>query len=184
MADDAVRGTPIGDERVGGADGHRGRGGAGAGQYRCAHVGCRFNVARARRGRGAGAVVVVGSDIPALGPSQIDAALRALTSNDLVFGPARDGGYYLLGAADGFAAEFLPLFDDAAIPWSTDAVLSASLAVAAAERWRVGTIEPLTDVDTAADIGSLRAELDMEPDRARARRMREFLARLEEEGLA
>ncbi len=134
-------------------------------------------------GRGSGAVVVVGSDIPGLGPSQIDAALRALVSNDLVFGPARDGGYYLLGVADGFGAELAPLFADAAIPWSTDAVLSASVAVAEARGWRVGRVEPLTDVDTAADIGSLRAELNMEPDRARARRTREFLVWLEEEGL-
>ena len=142
-----------------------------------------MRVCRVLSQRCAGAIVVVDSDIPALGPSQIDAALRALASNELVFGPALDGGYSLLSVADGFGAELPPLFDDAAIPWSTDAALSTSLAVAAAEGWRVGTVETLTDVDTAADIGSLRAELNLKPDRARARRTREFLARLEEEEL-
>ncbi len=147
-------------------------------------IGARMSgVVSTLRGRGSGAVIVVGSDIALLGPTQIDAALRELGANDIVFGPARDGGYYLLALADGFGADLAPLFDDAAIPWSTDAVLSASFAVAEAEGWRVGTVELLTDVDTAADIVSLRAELNAEPDRARARRTREFLARLEEEGL-
>ena len=78
--------------------------------------------------------------------------------------------------------DLTPLFDDAAILWSTSAVLSASIAVAEANGWRVGLIEPLTDVDTAADIANLRAELTVEPDRGRARRTRAILDRLAEEG--
>ena len=128
-------------------------------------IGARMHgVVTMLRGRGSGAVVVVGSDIPLLGPPQIAAALRALSANDLVFGPARDGGYYLLAVAAEFAMDLTPLFDDAAILWSTSAVLSASIAVAEANGWRVGLIEPLTDVDTAADIANLRAELTAEPE--------------------
>lgn len=41
--------------------------------------------------------VVVGSDIPDVTAEHVDAAVRLLDRHDVVFGPAADGGYYLLG---------------------------------------------------------------------------------------
>jgi hypothetical protein len=45
-----------------------------------------------------GPVVIVGSDIPEAEVADIAEAFRALGNNDLVFGPAADGGYWLVGA--------------------------------------------------------------------------------------
>jgi uncharacterized protein len=45
-----------------------------------------------------GPAVLVGSDIPALSADHIAAAFRLLGSHDLVFGPAADGGFWLVGA--------------------------------------------------------------------------------------
>jgi rSAM/selenodomain-associated transferase 1 len=45
-----------------------------------------------------GPVVIVGSDIPDIELGDIAAAFRALGTHDLVFGPAADGGYWLVGA--------------------------------------------------------------------------------------
>ncbi len=42
-------------------------------------------------------VALVGSDIPELGPTDLHAAFRALGRADAVFGPAEDGGYWLVG---------------------------------------------------------------------------------------
>ena len=47
--------------------------------------------------------------------------LAALDDAPAVIGPARDGGYYLLGAT-----RALPVYD--AMPWSTDALLDATRA--------------------------------------------------------
>jgi hypothetical protein len=46
-----------------------------------------------------GPVVVVGSDIPALGAARVAAAFQALGARDAVLGPADDGGYWLVGLA-------------------------------------------------------------------------------------
>ena len=44
-----------------------------------------------------GPVVLVGSDIPAMRASHIAAAFGLLGARDLVFGPAEDGGFWLVG---------------------------------------------------------------------------------------
>src|ERR1051325_1477302 len=45
-----------------------------------------------------GPAVLIGTDIPALGPEHIAEAFRLLGNHDLVFGPAADGGFWLIGA--------------------------------------------------------------------------------------
>lgn len=44
-----------------------------------------------------GPVVIIGSDIPGIRAADIEAAFRALGPQEAVFGPARDGGYWLVG---------------------------------------------------------------------------------------
>lgn len=44
-----------------------------------------------------GPVVIIGADIPGIRPDHIAAAFAALGTNDAVFGPAEDGGYWLVG---------------------------------------------------------------------------------------
>lgn len=46
-----------------------------------------------------GPVVIVGGDIPAIAPAHIAAAFTALARWQVVFGPAADGGYWLVGLA-------------------------------------------------------------------------------------
>ena len=45
-----------------------------------------------------GPVVIIGSDIPPIRPHHIWRAFRALGRAEYVFGPATDGGYWLVGA--------------------------------------------------------------------------------------
>lgn len=49
-------------------------------------------------GRGIGRALIVGSDHPTLPPSHLSVALDLLAGADVTFGPARDGGYYAVGA--------------------------------------------------------------------------------------
>jgi uncharacterized protein len=53
---------------------------------------------RALRWAGARPAAVIGSDIPALSPVHVAAGFRAMARANVVFGPARDGGYWLIGA--------------------------------------------------------------------------------------
>ena len=86
--------------------------------------------------------LIVGSDIPNIERSHIVAAFDALRCNDLVFGPSVDGGFWLVGAAQG--ARVGLIFDD--VRWSTDYALSDTLS-----NVRPGTnvamLEELADID-------------------------------------
>jgi rSAM/selenodomain-associated transferase 1 len=97
--------------------------------------------------RGHGPAVLVGSDIPALGGAQIARAFRRLASADVVFGPATDGGYYLVGTRRGTLARWM----FARVRWSSAHALADTCANLRLRR--VALVERLSDVDTAADLG-------------------------------
>ncbi|MFZ4543018.1 MAG: TIGR04282 family arsenosugar biosynthesis glycosyltransferase [Saprospiraceae bacterium] len=66
-------------------------------------------------------VVIIGSDCPEINVDIINTAFEKLDQNDIVIGPAKDGGYYLLGMKS-----FSPqLFED--ITWSSNQVLHQTL---------------------------------------------------------
>lgn len=91
-------------------------------------------------------VVVVGSDIPSIRPAHVAAAFRALGRADLVFGPANDGGFWLVGTS---GRRPLPpeLFNG--VRWSTRHALADALATVPA-RWRVARVAALADIDDTA----------------------------------
>ena len=99
---------------------------------------------------GARAVVVIGSDCPELGAGDVADAFQELAGVDAVFGPASDGGYYLVGLRDSARAAAARLF--AGIPWGGDAVLAASLSAAAHAGLSVSLLRTLADVDRPGDL--------------------------------
>jgi len=86
--------------------------------------------------------LIVGSDIPDIDRRHIAAAFDALKRHDLVFGPSDDGGYWLVGAAQGARAG--RLFED--VRWSTEHALADTLANAGKDV-RVAMLDPLADID-------------------------------------
>ena len=99
---------------------------------------------RALRACPPGPVVLVGADIPALGARQVDAAFRLLGTRDVVFGPAEDGGFWLVGARH--PGRLPPLFER--VRWSSPHALADTLA-ALPRRIAAGFVERLEDVDDA-----------------------------------
>ncbi len=93
-----------------------------------------------------GPALVVGTDIAALNREILIRAFQALDEVDLVLGPALDGGYYLLGLKRPAPALFRGM------TWSTPQVLSRTRERAQDEGLAVMELEPLRDVDTAADL--------------------------------
>ena len=98
-----------------------------------------------------GPVVLVGADIPALDARHVAAAFRLLGSHDLVFGPAEDGGFWLVGARH---PRRLPrLFER--VRWSGPDALADTLA-GLPRRIKVGYADKLGDVDDGNDYRRLK----------------------------
>ncbi len=92
-----------------------------------------------------GPAVLIGSDIPAITRAHIAAAFAALGRHDAVFGPAEDGGYWLVGQRRLHAMP--DLFHD--VRWSTRHALADTLAnlVPGETHARIAT---LADIDDGA----------------------------------
>ncbi|SFD43370.1 hypothetical protein SAMN04489722_109141 [Algibacter lectus] len=91
-------------------------------------------------------IVLIGSDLPDITESQINAGLQALKSNEVVFGPAEDGGYYLVG----FSKFHDFVFQNK--PWSQDNLLEETLNELKENRVSFSTLETLNDIDTFEDL--------------------------------
>lgn len=106
------------------------------------------------RARGAQRVVIIGADIPDLPPEIIAAAFDALEKCDLVFGPAHDGGFYLLGASRKFSRALF-----SGVRWSCANVLSRVLVNARRDKLRIFLLPMWRDVDDVSDLRALKNRL-------------------------
>lgn len=109
-------------------------------------LGERMSRMFARAFEGAERVVVIGTDTPAVGAGTVARALAALDTADVVLGPSRDGGYYLMALRESHPDLFT------GIAWSTGSVLAETVDRARGCGLRVTLLEEETDVDTAADL--------------------------------
>ena len=107
------------------------------------NIGRRMDTACRRFPRGK--VAVIGSDIPDARAADVRAAFVALGRHDAVFGPAEDGGYWLV--ALGVRRPAQP-FDKTR--WSTKHALADTLRNFAGRH--VAYLRMLRDVDTACDL--------------------------------
>jgi rSAM/selenodomain-associated transferase 1 len=114
-------------------------------------------------------VSLVASDVPHLPPDRYLDAFEALERADVAIGPCADGGYYLLAAK----RETPSLFRR--IAWSTSTVYGDTLGRATEAGLRVVALPACSDVDTAADLELLYAEL---ASRSESCRSLELLLRL------
>ena len=101
-------------------------------------------------------VVVIGADAPALDAERIREAFACLSGGAAraVIGPARDGGYYLIGLTRFDASLFR------AIPFCTGATFAATVAALDAAGFARCTLPPLDDVDTLDDVRRLARSTD------------------------
>lgn len=90
--------------------------------------------------------LVIGSDLPALSASLLREAAALLASHEAVIGPARDGGYWLIGLRKPSPWLFTGM------PWSTPAVHSETLARMEARGVTPGLLPELADIDEPGDL--------------------------------
>jgi rSAM/selenodomain-associated transferase 1 len=91
-------------------------------------------------------IVLIGSDLPNISKEIIDTGFDALQNNDLVFGPAEDGGYYLIG----MSKMNYSVFENK--PWSQSELLDVTLTQLKEQQQSIGFIETLNDIDTFEDL--------------------------------
>lgn len=94
--------------------------------------------------KGYSKICIVGSDLYSLEASDISKAFLQLEKTDLVFGPAEDGGYYLMGMKKLHAEAFRNK------AWSTDKVLKETLADLNGKS--VTLLHTQNDIDTLEDL--------------------------------
>ncbi len=104
-------------------------------------------------------VIAIDADSPHLPAPVLRAAFASLDERDLVVGPTEDGGYYLVGASAAHPGLF-----DAAL--GTSSACDALCGNARARGLSVALARPWYDVDLAADLFRLAADLRAEPWRA------------------
>ena len=104
-------------------------------------------MARIMRALPPGPVVIVGTDIPDITPGHVARAFRLLGRHDAIFGPAADGGYWLVGL------KRRPRLPDifAGVRWSTEFTLSDSLAKLRRSH-SVALLETLEDIDDSLSL--------------------------------
>ncbi|MCB2112762.1 MAG: TIGR04282 family arsenosugar biosynthesis glycosyltransferase [Parvularculaceae bacterium] len=107
-------------------------------------LGRRMGDAFARTPRGP--KIIIGADAPDIRAAHIRAAFRALAGHDAVFGPAADGGYWLIGLAGRRPAA--GLFDG--VRWSSAYTLADTVKNLAASR--IFMLATLQDIDNGADL--------------------------------
>ena len=110
----------------------------------CGGLGTKLTHALATSG--AQQCVIIGTDCPELTRADIADAFAALKRHDAVIGPAKDGGFYLLGLKKPDA--WRGLFDG--VRWSSDDTLLDLMRNIPPMR-KVCKLRPLADIDTGDD---------------------------------
>ncbi|MDE0801107.1 MAG: TIGR04282 family arsenosugar biosynthesis glycosyltransferase [Rhodospirillaceae bacterium] len=97
-------------------------------------------------------VVLIGSDIPGITPQHIRDAFKALGRSDAVFGPAADGGYWLIGFANRRPIKWA--FSD--VRWSTAHALTDTQANI--RNKRIAFVRTMSDVDDGESYEGIRRQ--------------------------
>jgi uncharacterized protein len=101
--------------------------------------------------QGYDAVIIVGTDCPALTTTVLAQGFVGLQDHDLTIGPAIDGGYYLIGLQ-----QLVPeLFQG--VTWSTATVFKVTLQIADRLHLSLFLLPCLHDIDVPEDLAHLEA---------------------------
>lgn len=95
---------------------------------------------------GAPATILIGADCPELTPALLVEAFERLRQDPVVLGPARDGGYYLIGLRRPIPSLFH------GVVWGMSTVLDDSLQILKRAGFTTGLLKPLDDIDRREDL--------------------------------
>ena len=91
-------------------------------------------------------IILIGSDLPDISSFHIENGFKSLQKSKVVFGPAEDGGYYLVGMSNLVKDIFCNK------PWSQPSLLEETLQELHTLNVSVSKLETLNDIDTYEDL--------------------------------
>lgn len=91
-------------------------------------------------------IILIGSDLPDISSKIIQQGFNKLEQNEVVFGPAEDGGYYLVGMRN----PHLSIFKNK--QWSTESLLKNTLSELKDNDISYSLLQSLNDIDTFEDL--------------------------------
>lgn len=91
-------------------------------------------------------VIIIGSDCPYLTADDVEKAFTQLEHQDVVIGPAADGGYYLLGMQQLHSSLFINK------QWSTNTVFKDTILSLQQAQLSYSVLPTLSDVDEEKDV--------------------------------
>jgi rSAM/selenodomain-associated transferase 1 len=95
-------------------------------------------------------VILMGTDCVEIDQDYLTQACEALANNDIVIGPAKDGGYVLLGLKQ----PYMNLFED--IDWGEESVFSQTMEKIKSLNLSFLQLPILSDVDRPDDLNGLK----------------------------
>ncbi|PCI94866.1 MAG: glycosyltransferase [Flavobacteriales bacterium] len=99
-------------------------------------------------------IILIGSDLPEISAEIIQEGFDSLDKNEVVFGPAEDGGYYLVGMKK--SQPFI--FENK--PWSNPKLLETTLKELGKQDVSFSLLKILNDIDTFEDFKSSKIYTD------------------------
>ncbi len=100
--------------------------------------------------------ILIGTDLPNLCSIDLVKAIEALETNEMVIGPANDGGYWLLGLT-GELVNPVKSWPFCGIPWGTNQVLKKTLLKAKQKQAKLVLLPCQNDLDSIEDISPWKA---------------------------
>ena len=96
-------------------------------------------------------ILIIGTDLPSISHFELTQAIQILSHKEMVLGPSRDGGYWLIGLSHKLLN---PLFTwpFSGINWGTDKVLQKTIEIASINQIDYQLLQTKNDLDTIIDL--------------------------------
>ncbi len=96
-------------------------------------------------------ILIIGSDLPSISHFELIQAIEILNHKEMVLGPSRDGGYWLIGISNKLLN---PLFSwpFSGISWGTDKVLQETIRLACLNKIDYQLLQTKNDLDNLMDL--------------------------------
>ena len=96
-------------------------------------------------------IILIGTDLPSISHFELIQAIEILKKKEIVLGPSRDGGYWLIGLSNKLLNP-LCSWPFSGIKWGTDKVLQTTIRFASSNQIDYQLIQTKNDIDNIKDL--------------------------------
>jgi len=96
-------------------------------------------------------ILIIGSDLPSISHFELIQAIQVLNDKEMVLGPSKDGGYWLIGLSNKLLNP-LCTWPFSGISWGTDKVLQETIRLASINQINYQLLQTKNDLDNIVDL--------------------------------